>query len=209
MACVVLRGGAALTPAEFGAFLAGQGDLGPRQRPRFVRVASRLPRTPSFKVLTRLLAADRWNTSDPVWWRPTGAPRRASRSSRSKRPHSMPGSAPAGPGTRNHRGVLLAQASTAQGHSAEPLWRALAVYRFACIGYAVVLLVINRADYSRPDLAWVVIAVMTAWRAGAITALIMSGCDFVLRSEDITVVLNGVVLLLPPGAASPAHAAPR
>ena len=147
--------------------------------------------------------------------------------------------------------------------SAEPLWRAIAVYRFASIGYAVLLAVINRADYSRPGWAWVVIAVMTAWtaattvayahperrtrlllsadlavtaglllstaalqypsamrhgvmpvtaiwvagpvlawavqygrRAGAIAALVISGCDFLLRSEAITVVLNGVVLLL-------------
>ena len=146
---------------------------------------------------------------------------------------------------------------------AEPLWRAIAVYRFASIGYAALLVVINRADYSRPGWAWVVIAAMTAWtaattvayarperrtplllstdlavtaglllstaalqypaamrhgvppvtaiwvagpvlawavqygrRAGAIAALIMSGCDFLLRSEAITVVLNGVVLLL-------------
>ena len=48
---------------------------------------------------------------------------------------------------------------------AEPLWRAIAVYRFASIGYAVLLVVINRADYSRPGWAWVVIAVMTAWTA--------------------------------------------
>jgi len=34
------------------------------------RIAVALPRTPTFKVLTRLLAADRWNTRDPVWWRP-------------------------------------------------------------------------------------------------------------------------------------------
>jgi signal transduction histidine kinase len=147
--------------------------------------------------------------------------------------------------------------------SAEPLWRAIAVYRFASIGYAVLLAVINRADYSRPGWAWVVIALMTAWtavttvayahperrtrrllsadlavtaglllstaalqypaalkhgvmpvtaiwvagpvlawavqygrRAGAIAALVISGCDFLLRREDITVVLNGVVLLL-------------
>ena len=33
---------------------------------------------------------------------------------------------------------------------AEPLWRAIAVYRFASIGYAALLVVINRADYSRP-----------------------------------------------------------
>jgi fatty-acyl-CoA synthase len=70
MACIVLRGVASLSPAELGDFLAGQGDLGPKQYPRFVRVASDMPRTATFKVLTRVLAADRWNTSDPVWWRP-------------------------------------------------------------------------------------------------------------------------------------------
>ncbi len=147
--------------------------------------------------------------------------------------------------------------------SAEPLWRAIAVFRFVGLGYAVLLVVINRIHYSRPGWAWAVIAVMTAWtvvttmayarperrtprllgadlavtaglllstaglqypaamrtgvmpvtaiwvagpvlawavrygrRAGAVAALILSGCDFLLRSEDITVVLNGVVLLL-------------
>jgi len=70
MACIVLRGGASLTPEEFGGFLFSQGDLGPRQLPRFVRVTARLPRTPTFKALTRALAAQRWNTTDPVWWRP-------------------------------------------------------------------------------------------------------------------------------------------
>ena len=72
MACIVLRDNASLTPAALDAFLAAQGDLGPRQHPRFVRVASRMPQTATFKVLTRVLAADRWNTSDPVWWRPDG-----------------------------------------------------------------------------------------------------------------------------------------
>jgi fatty-acyl-CoA synthase len=72
MACIVVRGGASLTPAELGAFLAGQGDLGRKQRPRFVRVARQIPRTPTFKALTQVLAAERWNTSDPVWWRPDG-----------------------------------------------------------------------------------------------------------------------------------------
>ena len=111
------------------------------------------------------------------------------------------------------------------------------MFRFAGLGYAVLLTVINRADYARLGWAWVVIAVMAAWTvattmayarpelrtrlllstdlvvtaglllstaalqypsamAGAITALILSGCDFLLRSEAITVVLNGVVLLL-------------
>ena len=72
MACIVLRGGASLTPGELAGFLASQGDLGPKQYPRFVRVAPELPRTATFKVLTRVLAADRWNTTDPVWWRPDG-----------------------------------------------------------------------------------------------------------------------------------------
>jgi signal transduction histidine kinase len=148
--------------------------------------------------------------------------------------------------------------------SAEPLWRAIAVFRFAGLGYAVLLTaVVNRSAYVRLGWAWGVIAVMTAWtvattmayarperrtrlllsadlavtaglllstaalqhpaamrqgvtpvtgiwvagpvlawavrygrRAGAIAALILSGCDFLLRSEKITVVLNGVVLLL-------------
>jgi fatty-acyl-CoA synthase len=70
MACIVLHAGAALSPDEFGDFLAGQRDLGRKQYPRFVRVATELPRTETFKVITRVLAAESWNTGDPVWWRP-------------------------------------------------------------------------------------------------------------------------------------------
>ena len=159
--------------------------------------------------------------------------------------------------------TVAAAPQGAQRGSSEPLWRAIAVFRFASLGYAALLLVINRADYSRPGWAWAVIAVMAAWtvattmayarparrtplllgadlavtaglllstaalqtphamrsgvmpvtatwvagpvlawavrygrRAGAVAALIVSGCDFLLRSEAITVVLNGVVLLL-------------
>ena len=44
-----------------------------------------------------------------------------------------------------------------------PLWRATAVFRFASLAYAAVLLVLNRADYSRPVWAWAVLAAMTAW----------------------------------------------
>jgi signal transduction histidine kinase len=153
---------------------------------------------------------------------------------------------------------------SAELRSSEPLWRAIAVFRFASLGYAALLIaVINRAAYLRPGWAWAVFAAMTAWtvattlayarparrtplllsadlavtaglllstaalqyplamrhgampvtatwvagpvlawavqygsRAGAATALILSGCDFLLRSEAITVALNGVVLLL-------------
>jgi fatty-acyl-CoA synthase len=72
MACLVLRDGATLTPAELSTFLAAQADLGPRQHPRFVRLARQMPRTPTFKVLTRVLAAERWTTADPLWWRAAG-----------------------------------------------------------------------------------------------------------------------------------------
>ena len=59
----------------------------------------------------------------------------------------------------------------AQRGSSEPLWRALAVFRFASLGYAALrLAVIDRADYSRPDWAWAVIAVMTVWTVGTTIA---------------------------------------
>ena len=52
----------------------------------------------------------------------------------------------------------------AQGSSSEPLWRAIAVFRFASVGYAALrLAAIDRTEYSRPDWAWAVIAVMAAW----------------------------------------------
>jgi signal transduction histidine kinase len=162
------------------------------------------------------------------------------------------------------RADAVAAPADAAPRAAEALWRALAVFRFASLGYAVLLLaLVNRTDYSRPDWAWAAIAVMAAWtvvtttayarpqgrtrpllsadlaitaglllsteglqyphamrhgvmpvtatwvagpvlawaiqhgrRAGAVTALLLSGCDLALRSEAVTVVLNGVVLLL-------------
>jgi signal transduction histidine kinase len=60
--------------------------------------------------------------------------------------------------------TVTAAPQDAQRRSSEPLWRALAVFRFASLGYAALrLAVIDRDDYSRPDWAWVVIAVMAAW----------------------------------------------
>jgi signal transduction histidine kinase len=55
--------------------------------------------------------------------------------------------------------------------SSEPLWRAIAVFRFASLGYAMLrLAVIDRHDYSRPGWAWAVIGVMTAWTIGTTIA---------------------------------------
>ncbi|GAA4610396.1 long-chain-fatty-acid--CoA ligase [Actinoallomurus liliacearum] len=60
----------AFDPERFAAFLRGRADLSPKWTPRYVRVADRLPATASNKVVRRALAADAWNTTDPVWWRP-------------------------------------------------------------------------------------------------------------------------------------------
>ncbi|MGE5829258.1 MAG: MacS family sensor histidine kinase [Micromonosporaceae bacterium] len=44
-----------------------------------------------------------------------------------------------------------------------PLWRALAVFRLATLGYAAVLVARNFAAYDHPYAGWAVIAVMAAW----------------------------------------------
>jgi signal transduction histidine kinase len=46
-----------------------------------------------------------------------------------------------------------------------PLWRALAVYRIAALGYATLLVTLNFRTYAHPILSWIVIAVMAAWTA--------------------------------------------
>jgi signal transduction histidine kinase len=48
--------------------------------------------------------------------------------------------------------------------SAEALWRAIAVFRIASLGYAALLIgVINADKYSRPEWAWVAFAAMAGW----------------------------------------------
>jgi fatty-acyl-CoA synthase len=76
MAALQLRPGAVFDPDAFAAFLAAQPDLGTKWAPRFVRVSEALPTTGTSKVLTRTLRAERWRSTDPIWWspeRPTGA----------------------------------------------------------------------------------------------------------------------------------------
>jgi len=67
MAALVLPEGADFDPADFGRFLEAQSDLGPKQWPSFVRIATALPRTATFKVLKRLLAAEALDCDDPVF----------------------------------------------------------------------------------------------------------------------------------------------
>ena len=59
---------APLKPEELGEFLAAQPDLSPKAWPRYVRIAARLPRTATNKVLKRELAADGPVPGDGVLW---------------------------------------------------------------------------------------------------------------------------------------------
>jgi fatty-acyl-CoA synthase len=67
MAALVMTPGAEFDYDRFCAFLAEQNDLGPKQWPSYVRVAAALPRTATFKVLKRQLAAEGLDCADPVW----------------------------------------------------------------------------------------------------------------------------------------------
>lgn len=76
MVALVLREGAAFDPDGFAAWLDAQTDLGPKWHPRFVRLATTLPTTPTNKVLTRTLAHQKFRLDrvggDPVFRRSRG-----------------------------------------------------------------------------------------------------------------------------------------
>jgi len=76
MAALALRPGAAFDPADFEAFLAEQRDLGTKWAPRYVRIASKLPVTPTNKIVKRELRRERWECADPVWVSDDGGYRR-------------------------------------------------------------------------------------------------------------------------------------
>jgi fatty-acyl-CoA synthase len=73
MVAVVLGPDAVFEPAEFAGFVDGQSDLGPKWRPRYVRVAAELPRTPTNKVLHRVLQRQKFRLDhaggDALWVR--------------------------------------------------------------------------------------------------------------------------------------------
>jgi fatty-acyl-CoA synthase len=72
MAALVLGGGATLTPAEFGTFLAAQPDLSPKAWPRHVWIADALPSTATNKVLKRELVALGTEPAGRRLWRRDG-----------------------------------------------------------------------------------------------------------------------------------------
>lgn len=78
MAAIVLRDGATFDGAAFAGWIDGLADLGPKWRPRFVRVARQLPTTGTNKVVVRTLVHQQVRRdrvgADAVWWRDRDAP---------------------------------------------------------------------------------------------------------------------------------------
>jgi fatty-acyl-CoA synthase len=76
MAALVLRDGAAFDAAGFAAWLDAQADVGPKWRPRYVRVAAELPTTGTNKIVKRELARQKWRRDvvggDALWVRDRG-----------------------------------------------------------------------------------------------------------------------------------------
>jgi fatty-acyl-CoA synthase len=70
MAAIELDPGVHFDADEFSKFLRTQRDLGTKWAPRYVRVVDRIPLTGTNKVDKKPLRAQRWETTDPVWWRP-------------------------------------------------------------------------------------------------------------------------------------------
>ena len=73
MSAVVLKEGVTFDGASFASWLGGQPDLSPKWRPRFVRVSTTLPATPTNKILTRTLVHEKFRSDrvagDPVYVR--------------------------------------------------------------------------------------------------------------------------------------------
>jgi fatty-acyl-CoA synthase len=73
MATIVLRAGAAFDRDAFSAWLDDQADLGPKWRPRYLRVTPAMPTSPTNKILVRTLVHDKYRPDrtggDPVWVR--------------------------------------------------------------------------------------------------------------------------------------------
>jgi fatty-acyl-CoA synthase len=70
MATLLLRPGTSFDPVGFAEFLTGESDMGTKWAPRYVRITDELPVTATTKVLKRVLRAERWRCTEPVWWRP-------------------------------------------------------------------------------------------------------------------------------------------
>jgi fatty-acyl-CoA synthase len=71
MAAIELDPGVQFDAETFATFLRSQRDLGTKWAPRYIRVVDRIPLTGTNKIDKKPLRAQRWETTDPVWWRPS------------------------------------------------------------------------------------------------------------------------------------------
>jgi fatty-acyl-CoA synthase len=69
MAAIEMLAGATFDPDAFATFLIEQRDLGTKWAPRYVRIIDALPVGATNKIDKRPLRAERWKTTDPVFWR--------------------------------------------------------------------------------------------------------------------------------------------
>src|SRR3569833_499111 len=75
MAAIEVPEGTGFDDLDLPAFLDGQGDLGTKGAPRFVRISHALPTTGSGKLGKKQLQLEGWNTTDPVYrWAGRDAP---------------------------------------------------------------------------------------------------------------------------------------
>lgn len=75
MAALVLRDRSAFDPVAFATWLDAQVDLGPKWRPRYLRIADELPTTGTNKILVRQLRREKFRhdlTTDDLWFRERG-----------------------------------------------------------------------------------------------------------------------------------------
>ena len=70
MATLLVRPGTEFDPEDFDDFLGEQTDLGTKWSPRYVRITEDMPVTESQKPMKRQLRRERWETDEPVLWRP-------------------------------------------------------------------------------------------------------------------------------------------
>jgi len=74
MLAMEMLAGHTFDPDAFAAFLGEQRDLGTKWAPRYVRIVDALPVGATNKIDKRPLRAERWETTDPLFWRAPRTP---------------------------------------------------------------------------------------------------------------------------------------
>src|SRR5262245_25177661 len=76
-----------------------------------------------------------------------------------------------------------------------PLWRSIAVFRVAALGYAAILVAANFDDYAHPLGGWIILAVMAAWTAVTTTRYLRP--LWPLLGADLAVTLGCLIATRP------------